>query len=524
VPVGIGTFRFTVQVRDNTAQTASQPLTITILSSGVKPLKGYWSFDDNTAMDNSGFRDDGTLVGNPSFVAGVSGKALSLDGVSQYVTLPFELDPGSGNFSVFAWVKSSQPNGRRIIVSKRDASSSTNSGYQLFQNSNGALSFTVGNELGQVITINSTSPKINDGNWHWVGAVLTRASTGDLYVDGQPAQNGTADISSINGNTIDAAFALRLGAEEQTNIGTLWQGAIDEVRIYTRRFFSPTEVANLYNQPLKVLSTDLNPATQGVSYSQLLAASGGVPPYVWSIASGSNPPPGLQLLPDGTLQGIPTSSGDLTFTARLDDQASHTTTQLINLKVYGTAPTLLPTDDFASGNWFIVDPPNPSEGPSHWVPMNGEFIQTSNVFSGDFDGTNPVKPGTYALDGQASWTDYDFSVHLMAEDNDAFGVMFRYQSDQSYYRFSMDSERHYRRLAKVVGSNTISLVEDAVPYELGESYNLRISVKGATIKVFLDQTQILQYTDPSPILSGKIALYCWGDEYSHFNSVAVTTN
>jgi Putative Ig domain len=44
----------------------------------------------------------------------------------------------------------------------------------------------------------------------------------------------------------------------------------------------------------------------GLPYLQVITASGGDPPYTFSIAGGSLPP-GLSLAADGTISGIPTN-------------------------------------------------------------------------------------------------------------------------------------------------------------------------------------------------------------------------
>ena len=112
----------------------------------------------------------------------------------------------------------------------------------------------------------------------------------------------------------------------------------------------------------------------------------------------------------------------------------------------------------------------------------------------------------------------------MAEDNDAFGVMFRIQDPSTYYRFSMDSERHYRRLTKITNGTAALLQEDSVPYDLGIVYDVRVSVLGNRIRAYVNNAKILDYTDNnSPILTGNVALYCWGNEYSHFGDVLVTS-
>src|SRR5207237_9901200 len=57
------------------------------------------------------------------------------------------------------------------------------------------------------------------------------------------------------------------------------------------------------------------------AYSAMLAASGGTPPYTWSVASGALPA-GLALNPSsGAITGTPTD-GPGTFTVRVTDSAS----------------------------------------------------------------------------------------------------------------------------------------------------------------------------------------------------------
>ena len=59
----------------------------------------------------------------------------------------------------------------------------------------------------------------------------------------------------------------------------------------------------------------------GVSYRQLLVATGGVQPYTWTITSGSLPP-GLSLTTDGIISGTPTTTGTFSFTVKVVDSQS----------------------------------------------------------------------------------------------------------------------------------------------------------------------------------------------------------
>ena len=83
---------------------------------------------------------------------------------------------------------------------------------------------------------------------------------------------------------------------------------------------------------LSITTTSLPPATSGTVYSQALAATGGAPPYVWTVAAGT-PPAGLALESGGLLSGTPTTAGDYTFTVQATDAGSHTATQVLSVTV-----------------------------------------------------------------------------------------------------------------------------------------------------------------------------------------------
>jgi hypothetical protein len=71
----------------------------------------------------------------------------------------------------------------------------------------------------------------------------------------------------------------------------------------------------------------------GKSFSQPLIASGGTPPYTWSIASGSLPV-GLSLAPaTGVIGGTPTVTGTSSFTARAVDSAGASATQSLSITI-----------------------------------------------------------------------------------------------------------------------------------------------------------------------------------------------
>jgi hypothetical protein len=75
---------------------------------------------------------------------------------------------------------------------------------------------------------------------------------------------------------------------------------------------------------LAVATTSLPGATVGSSYSAPLTATGGTPPYTWSIASGSLPA-GLSLnASTGVISGTPTAAATSSFTVQATDSTSPT--------------------------------------------------------------------------------------------------------------------------------------------------------------------------------------------------------
>ncbi len=91
--------------------------------------------------------------------------------------------------------------------------------------------------------------------------------------------------------------------------------------------------------PLAITTTTLPGGTVGVSYNQTLAASGGVPGYVWSLNTGSNPlPAGLTLNPAGVISGTPTADGTKTITIKVMDSTNATKTKEFTLAITKISP------------------------------------------------------------------------------------------------------------------------------------------------------------------------------------------
>jgi hypothetical protein len=191
-------------------------------------------------------------------------------------------------------------------------------------------------------------------------------------------------------------------------------------------------------------------------------------------------------------------------------------------------------DQETPGRWTIVTDGD-QQAPAVWAFVDGELRQTSNVWGGANNGVELSKPGTLALltlaagvgptgmmPGSESWTDYQVSVTLRSDDDDAIGLVFRYADDDNWYRFSMDSERSYRRLVRCQAGVVSEIWSDTVAYAVGREYVVTIEANGDSLVGYLNGELVFAVRDGA-LTEGTIGLYCWGNTGARFGSVRVSS-
>jgi FtsP/CotA-like multicopper oxidase with cupredoxin domain len=84
------------------------------------------------------------------------------------------------------------------------------------------------------------------------------------------------------------------------------------------------------NPAVSITTTTLPNAVVGVAYSQTLAATGDVTPYVWTLATGTLPA-GLTLSSAGGISGTTTAAGTSNFTVRVTAAGGSTATRALSI-------------------------------------------------------------------------------------------------------------------------------------------------------------------------------------------------
>ncbi len=149
--------------------------------------------------------------------------ALQLDGIDDYVSTPFVLNPADGKFSVFVWIKGGAP-GQAVL--------SQIGGVNWL-----SANPLEGNLMTGLVPPSGRSPSpplvsefmITNGNWHQIGFVWN-GSYRTLYVDDVEVARDTKTWSGLIGSD----GGLYVGAGKAMETGSFWLGLIDDVRIYNR--------------------------------------------------------------------------------------------------------------------------------------------------------------------------------------------------------------------------------------------------------------------------------------------------
>jgi Concanavalin A-like lectin/glucanases superfamily len=244
-------------------------------------LVGWWRLDEGsgtTAADSSPNGNTGTATGT-TIVAGKISNARSFNGTSDKVNVASyaAFSPGTSDFSISAWVKSSGGFGDFIPASDSNAGTFTQ-GYGLIIDgggvgcTSGKIYFAFAAAGTRENHLCSSAP-VNDGSWHLITATVQRNSTQSLYVDGVLNASST---TTVTGSVVLPSFALGGAA-------SLWQnyytGVIDDVRVYNRAL-SASDVLTLYN-------TTATACAGPVGYAGDLLYNG-APNHVLQYCNGTN--------------------------------------------------------------------------------------------------------------------------------------------------------------------------------------------------------------------------------------------
>jgi hypothetical protein len=198
------------------------------------------------------------------------------------------------------------------------------------------------------ITINGASLNITTNS-------LASGSVGTAYSETLSAVNGTPPYTwSIASGALPAGLTLATsGAITGTPSATGTSRFVVQVTDADSDQAQKTESITIYSAGLQVTTTSLQYGNVGIAYSTSLNASGGTPPYTWSVTSGSLPA-GLSLGTAGSITGTPTTVQTASFTVQVKDSASNTATLPLSLQVFSNLACPSGSESQLNGTYAAV--------------------------------------------------------------------------------------------------------------------------------------------------------------------------
>ncbi|NLH18329.1 MAG: hypothetical protein GX455_17275 [Phycisphaerae bacterium] len=198
-------------------------------------LIGHWPLDesDGTLAHDLASGNTGTVNGSAVWqpLDGRIGGACLYDGLNDYLDLPMILNPSSGPFSAFVWVRGTRP-GAFILVQN--------------DGSGAGRGWLVTDAAGKLFTRLSDTPStqpltadfvVTDGDWHLVGVVWD-GSFRRLYADGVEVAADSVPL----GKLLSSDGRMNLGAgKTPPQQFSLWVGSTDDLRIWNRALL-PAEI------------------------------------------------------------------------------------------------------------------------------------------------------------------------------------------------------------------------------------------------------------------------------------------
>jgi hypothetical protein len=220
-------------------------------------LVGWWPGDGNP-NDISGNNLNGVLMNGTSFVPGVVDEAFNFDGTSNYVQVgtsdSLNLAIGQAR-TIEGWIRPTT-NIYMIILHKGNESGTTydlNEQYWDFafrgDLTNMCLALEIGGNGGQLVSLSSVTGII-PGQWSHVAVVITSmggpSDNYSFYINGTNA--GIQVTLNQNPISITTSEPLRIGVGKDYygNLGSFFQGQMDEMAIYNRAL-SASEIAAIYS-------------------------------------------------------------------------------------------------------------------------------------------------------------------------------------------------------------------------------------------------------------------------------------
>ena len=367
------------------------------------------------------------------------------------------------------------------------------------------------------IAVNPTNPTLQIGH------------TQQFTATGTYSDNSTKDITSEVTWTSSKTSVATISS---SGLATTASGGASTI-VATLGTVSGSTTLTVAAAPLSITTTSLPVGQQNVSYAVTLAATGGVQPYTWSLASGSLPA-GLSLSSTGQISGTPTAStGTATFTVQVKDSGTRessvnqqqTATQSLSISILSlitiwpstSVPTLVDANDANSvelGVKFQSDVAGPIYGIRFYKSAGNTGTHVANLWdsSGDLLAT-----ATFTSETASGWQEADFASPVEIAANTVYVASYHttvghYSADVNYFATAGVDNPPLHALANgVSGSNGVYAYSGSsvFPTSAGNGTNYWVDVAMLNSAATLSSIAVTP-ANPNPAVGDKTVFTATG--------------
>lgn len=206
-------------------------------------LVGWWKFDETdgtSANDSSLNSNEGTLAASLSFsgngTTGSINRALTFDGIDDYIQAPDDDSLNPEKITISAWIKADSFTNNQDIISKRNSS---NIGGYVWETSGTSGDVRLWHYISGAW--NNTIVTIPTGQWSLVTSTYD-GETINGYINGVLEASNTTPSGPLNND--NGVFRI---AANTVSLARFLKAQLDDIRIYNRAL-TASEIQALYNQ------------------------------------------------------------------------------------------------------------------------------------------------------------------------------------------------------------------------------------------------------------------------------------
>ena len=350
-PTSSGTSSFTVSVSDSSSpvQTQSAATSIVIAAAPVSQL----------------------AIGSSALPSGTVSKAYSGTLTAAGGTSPYKWSVSSGSL----------PAGLSLASATGAITGTpTSSGTSSFTVSVSDSSSPVQTQSAATSIVIAAAPvsQLTIGSSALPSGTVSKAYSGTLTAAG-----GTSPYKwSVSSGSLPAGLSLASATGAIT--GTPTSSGTSSFTVSVSDSSSPVQTQSAATSivtvsALQITTTTLPNGAEGSAYSATLSATGGTPPYTWSLGSGSFPSSLALAATSGSISGSPTTSGTFTPTVQVTDSANNSATESFSFTI--SAPAY----------WVLLD----------WTASPSTTVTGYNVYRSATNGSGYAKINPSPVGGTA---------------------------------------------------------------------------------------------------------------------------